>query len=38
MTPRVVVAVADENMTLQEFQKNKEFLHYSRIPVLCGRY
>ena len=33
MTPRVVVTAADENMTLDEFLRNKEFLHYSRIPV-----
>jgi len=33
MTPRVVVTMADENMSLEEFLKNKEFLHYSRIPV-----
>lgn len=33
MTPRVVVSVADEKMTLNEFLKNKEFLHFSRIPV-----
>jgi len=33
MTPRVVVAVADENMSLQEFLLNKEFLYYSRIPI-----
>jgi len=33
MTPRVVVTVTDENMTLQDFLRNKEFLHYSRIPV-----
>ena len=33
MTPRVVVSVADENMTLEEFLKNKEFLHFSRIPI-----
>lgn len=33
MTPRVVVTVADENMPLEEFLRNKEFLHYSRIPV-----
>lgn len=36
MTPRVVVTVADENMTLQEFLRNKEFLHYSRIPVFAS--
>ena len=33
MTPRVVVTVADENMTLEDFLKNKEFLHFSRIPI-----
>ncbi len=33
MTPRVVVSVADEKMTLEEFLKNKEFLHFSRIPI-----
>jgi len=33
MTPRVVVAVADENMSLQEFLLDKEFLYYSRIPI-----
>lgn len=33
MTPRVVVVIANEEMTLQEFLKNKEFLHFSRIPI-----
>jgi CBS domain containing-hemolysin-like protein len=33
MTPRVVVSVADEEMPLKNFPKNKEFLHFSRIPV-----
>ena len=33
MTPRVVVTVANENMSLKEFLIQKEFLHYSRIPV-----
>jgi CBS domain containing-hemolysin-like protein len=33
MTPRVVVVVANEEMTLQKFLENKEFLHFSRIPV-----
>jgi len=33
MTPRVVVTVADENMSLAEFLINKEFLYYSRIPI-----
>ena len=33
MTPRVVVAVADENQSLNEFLKNKDYLKFSRIPV-----
>jgi len=33
MTPRVVVTIADENMSLKEFLINKEFLYYSRIPI-----
>lgn len=33
MTPRIVVVLANEEMTLQEFLKNKDFLHFSRIPV-----
>lgn len=33
MTPRVVVVTANEEMTLQKFLENKEFLHFSRIPV-----
>ncbi|HSI89296.1 MAG TPA: hemolysin family protein [Pyrinomonadaceae bacterium] len=33
MTPRVVVVVADEDMTLQDFLSKKDFLHFSRIPV-----
>ncbi len=33
MTPRVVVTVANENMSLEEFLIKKEFLHYSRIPI-----
>jgi len=33
MTPRVVVSIANENMTLEEFLKNKKFLHFSRIPI-----
>ena len=33
MTPRVVVVVANENMQLRDFIANKEFLHFSRIPV-----
>ncbi len=33
MTPRVVVVTANEEMTVREFLSNKEFLHFSRIPV-----
>lgn len=33
MTPRVVVAIADEELSLHDFLKNKEYLKYSRIPV-----
>ena len=36
MTPRVVVAAANENMTLVEFLSNKDFLYYSRIPIYSG--
>ncbi len=36
MTPRVVVAIADEDLTLHDFLKNKEYLKYSRIPVYSG--
>lgn len=36
MTPRVVVVLANEDMTLQEFLKNKDFLHFSRIPIYEG--
>ncbi len=37
MTPRVVVTTADENISLEEFLKNKDFLYYSRIPVYAGK-
>lgn len=33
MTPRVVVAVADEQLSLEEFLKNKDYLKFSRIPI-----
>lgn len=33
MTPRIVAAIAQENMTLKNFYKNDNYLHYSRIPV-----
>lgn len=36
MTPRVVVAMADEDQNLSEFLKNKEYLKYSRIPLFSG--
>ncbi|MFO7656050.1 MAG: hemolysin family protein [Bacteroidales bacterium] len=36
MTPRVVVAVADENLSLQEFLENKDYLKFSRIPIYSG--
>lgn len=37
MTPRVVVSMADEQMSLHDFLTNKEFLYYSRIPVYSER-
>lgn len=33
MTPRVVVATADENLHLNEFLESKDYLKFSRIPV-----
>lgn len=33
MTPRTVISMADENMSLDEFLKSKEHLRFSRIPV-----
>jgi len=33
MTPRIVAATAQENMTLKTFYKNDNYLHYSRIPL-----
>ncbi|MEQ9415881.1 MAG: CNNM domain-containing protein, partial [Cyclobacteriaceae bacterium] len=36
MTPRIVVVTADEEMTLRQFLANKEFLHFSRIPIYKG--
>ena len=33
MTPRVVAQTASENMSLKHFYKDKDFEHYSRIPV-----
>ncbi|MFP4690410.1 MAG: CNNM domain-containing protein [Bacteroidales bacterium] len=37
MTPRVVVAAADENLPLHDFLKNKDYLRFSRIPVYSGK-
>lgn len=36
MTPRVVVAVANENLPLQDFLENKDYLKFSRIPIYSG--
>jgi CBS domain containing-hemolysin-like protein len=36
MTPRVVVAAADENLALKDFLKNKDYLKFSRIPIFSG--
>ena len=33
MTPRVVAAVAPENMSLKAFYKEDEYSHFSRIPI-----
>lgn len=33
MTPRVVVTMADENLTVDEFLHDKSFLLFSRVPV-----
>ncbi len=35
-TPRVVLTLADENMPLKDFLKNKDYLKFSRIPVYSG--
>lgn len=37
MTPRVVLASADESLSLSDFLKNKEFLKFSRIPVFSEK-
>lgn len=33
MTPRVVVAIADENLYLKDFLMSKDYLRFSRIPL-----
>ncbi|RFC53360.1 CNNM domain-containing protein [Brumimicrobium aurantiacum] len=35
MTPRVVLATADENLNLKEFLNDKEYLNFSRIPIFA---
>ena len=37
MTPRVVLVMADENLPLQDFLKNKDYLKFSRIPIYSGK-
>ena len=36
MTPSVVVAMAEEEMTLRDFYKDEEYKNFSRIPVYKG--
>lgn len=36
MTPSVVVAMAEENMTLRDFYNDEEYRNFSRIPVYKG--
>jgi len=36
MTPRVVMVSADEDLTLDAFIKDKNYLRFSRIPVYAG--
>ena len=36
MTPRVVLAIADEKLPLLDFLKSKDYLRFSRIPVYAG--
>jgi len=33
MTPRVVITSADQKLSLKEFQKEKKYLKFSRIPI-----
>jgi len=37
MTPRVVVSTANEDMKLEDFLRNKDYLKFSRIPVYSGK-
>ncbi len=36
MTPRIVVAMAEENTEVESFLKEKRFFNFSRIPVYSG--
>ena len=36
MTPRVVVEIANENLSLADFLESKEYLKFSRIPIYAG--
>lgn len=36
MTPRVVLVTADENLFLEEFLTQKDYLKFSRIPIYSG--
>lgn len=36
MTPRVVVTVADENMTVADYLEKQEYSYHSRVPVFAG--
>lgn len=36
MTPRVVLATANENQNLKEFLNDKDYLKFSRIPIYSG--
>ena len=37
MTPRVVVTSVDENVSIEEFQKEKKYLKFSRIPTYSNQ-
>ena len=37
MTPRIVVSVADEMMSLDDFLQNKEYQRFSRIPIFSEK-
>lgn len=37
MTPRVVVATADEKMSLGDFLQDKKYLRFSRIPIYANK-